>query len=329
MISVKQRELKGHPFDEFFKNTELKTLFLEIRENQQIQEREITLSNNRVIQVHGSLLSSPVKPQLGVLFVFNDITKLRELESHRKDFVANVSHELRTPLTAMQGFLETLLQHDIDSREQRDKFLKIIQKHTIRLSRIIEDLLALSNFDREKDDHSIEFNPQDIQPVIESSIQLNESKADRKNIKIKYENKSKVPFIARINPHLLEQAISNLIDNAIKYSPSKTTVTVACHKISDQLQISIINEGTEIPAKHHPRLFERFYSVDKARSREMGGSGLGLSIVKHISSIHLGDVSVESQEGKGTKFTITLPVHNHPPITIIDNISKSEEQTLH
>lgn len=321
--------LKGHPFDDFFKNQELKELYLEIKETHEIQEREIILANNRVIQVHGSLLSSPVKPQLGVLFVFNDITKLRELESHRKEFVANVSHELRTPLTAMQGFLETLLEHDIDSREQRDKFLKIIQKHTSRLSHIIEDLLALSNFDREKDDHSIEFHVQDIRPVIESSIQLNKNKADRKNIQIKFKDKSSEALNARVNPHLLEQAISNLIDNAIKYSPSKTTVTVTCKGNSENLEVSVQDEGTGIPAEHLPRLFERFYSVDKARSREMGGSGLGLSIVKHISSIHSGDVSVESQVGKGTKFTITLPTNaeKNSNLAAIENLN--EEKTLH
>jgi two-component system phosphate regulon sensor histidine kinase PhoR len=308
LFDVNQTEgLKGHPFEDFFTNKELRELYEEIRETHEIQEREIVRGNNRVIQVHGSLLSSPVKPQLGVLFVFNDITKLRELESHRKEFVANVSHELRTPLTAMQGFLETLLEHDIDSREQRDKFLKIIQKHTSRLSHIIEDLLALSNFDREQDDKSIEFHVQDVRPVITSSIQLNETKANRKNITVNFNDRSQAEATARVNAHLLEQAISNLVDNAIKYSPAKTTITVSCQFHNENIDISIKDQGAGIPEHHLPRLFERFYSVDKARSREMGGSGLGLSIVKHISSIHSGDVSVQSIVGEGTKFTISIP----------------------
>lgn len=332
LFDVNQTEgLKGHPFENHFTNLELKEIYEEIKETHKIQERELVLANNRVIQVHGSLLSSPVKPQLGVLFVFNDITKLRELEMHRKEFVANVSHELRTPLTAMQGFLETLLEHDIDSRERRDKFLKIIQKHTSRLSQIIEDLLALSNFDREKDDTSIVFEVQELKPVILNTIQLNETKAHRKNIQLQLDYQDVEPLKARINAHLLEQAVSNLVDNAIKYSPSKTTVTITCRKNAQNLEISIQDQGMGIPAVHLPRLFERFYSVDKARSREMGGSGLGLSIVKHISAIHSGDVSVESELEKGTKFTITIPADN-PKQLPASNESKTADnsgKTLH
>lgn len=332
LFDVKQNEgLKGHAFEDHFTNLELKEIYEEIKDKHQILEREIVLDNNRVIQVHGTLLSSPVKPQLGVLFVFNDITKLRELEMHRKEFVANVSHELRTPLTAMQGFLETLLEHDIDSRERRDKFLKIIQKHTQRLTQIIEDLLALSNFDREQDESSLSFEVQELKPVILNSIQLNESKANRKNIKLNFEYRDTEPLKARINAHLFEQAVSNLIDNAIKYSPSKTTVTILCLKNKDHLEVTIQDQGMGIPAEHLPRLFERFYSVDKARSREMGGSGLGLSIVKHISAIHSGDVSVKSEMGKGTTFTISIPTSQEkqlPPAPSNDSQNPSEK-TLH
>lgn len=325
LFDVAQTEgLKGHPFGEFFKNLDLKEMYEEIKTTHEIQEREITLSNNRVLQIHGSLLSSPVKPQLGVLFVFNDITKIRELENHRKEFVANVSHELRTPLTAMQGFLETLLEHDIDSREMRDKFLKIIQKHTSRLSQIIEDLLALSQFEKEGNESSIKFDIQNLKPVIENSIQINEVKAGRKNIKVEFNPKNEDSYTARINAHLLEQAISNLIDNAIKYSPSKTIVTVQLKKEGEFLKIIIKDQGPGIPEEHHARLFERFYSVDKARSREMGGSGLGLSIVKHIAIIHTGDVKVESIEGKGTTFIIQIPA-----VEKLTQIAPTEQDNIH
>ncbi|MGB0453093.1 MAG: ATP-binding protein [Bacteriovoracaceae bacterium] len=309
LFEVNQTQnLKGRNVDDVFQNDRVIELYKKILDRNEIIEEIIYLENGRVLQAHGTLLSTPIKPKLGVLFVFNDITKIRELESHRKDFVANVSHELRTPLTAIQGFMETLIDDsdNVDPEMQR-KFLGIIKKNTDRLRQIIEDLLALSQFEKDSENTSLSFEVQDVVPVITNSIQINEIKASRKNIRIVFDPKDSSEFVTKVNAHLLEQAISNLIDNAIKYSPIKTSVSVEIKQTAQDIIISIKDQGSGIGEEHLPRLFERFYSVDKARSREMGGSGLGLSIVKHIILAHDGEVNVESEIGKGTRFVITIP----------------------
>jgi signal transduction histidine kinase len=232
------------------------------------------------------------------------ISKMRELENHRKEFVANVSHELKTPLTAIQGFLETI-KEGVDDQETLDKFIDIILKHSLRLKNIIEDLLTLSSIERESEIGSLDMHSGYIQGVLENIISLSDYKAQKKGIKISLSGSD---HECQINIPLIEQAIINLLDNAIKYGPENSKISVTTSLSDSFIQINVSDQGQGIDKIHHERLFERFYSVDKARSRQLGGSGLGLSIVKHIVLSHGGNVKIKSEPPNGSSFIIELPL---------------------
>ena len=224
----------------------------------------------------------------------------------RQDFVANVSHEIKTPLTAIKGFVETLQSGAKDRPDEADRFISIIEKHANRLEAIVEDLLQLSRIEKENEAKQIRFAKGSIRNILRSSIQICQAKADAKRIDIELSCGDSVT--ATINAALLEQALINLIDNAVKYSGENGKIVVKSEKTPVELSISIQDNGIGISRKHLSRLFERFYRVDKARSREQGGTGLGLAIVKHIVKAHGGHVTVESERGKGSTFTIHLPL---------------------
>ena len=272
-----------------------------------IIEDDIVLNNNEehILNIHSSPLQDAKKKRIGILVVINDVTKLRRLENVRRDFVANVSHEIKTPLTAIKGFVETLHDGTVEKPEDIERFFGIIIKHINRLDAIVEDLLTLSKIEREDTGKEIKFETGYIKDVIETAIQVCQAKADKKNIHI--ESVCEKEITARIDPALLDQAIVNILDNAIKYSEKGNPVYVKCSSTEKEIIISIKDQGIGIAKKHLPRLFERFYRVDKARSRELGGTGLGLAIVKHIVQAHDGRISVESTPGKGSVFTIHLP----------------------
>jgi two-component system phosphate regulon sensor histidine kinase PhoR len=223
----------------------------------------------------------------------------------RRDFVANVSHEIKTPLTAIKGFVETLHQGSVDNPEQAERFLGIIQKHVDRLSAIVGDLLSLSRIEQEDEGKTLEFEDGYIKDVFHSVMQICRSKAEEKNIAIQAECEDTIS--TRYDATLLEQAVVNLFDNAIKYSEPESTIDLSARAGNSEIEITVKDQGMGIAKKHLPRLFERFYRVDKARSRTMGGTGLGLSIVKHIAQAHGGNVTVKSTLGKGSTFTIHLP----------------------
>jgi two-component system phosphate regulon sensor histidine kinase PhoR len=224
----------------------------------------------------------------------------------RQDFVANVSHEIKTPLTAIKGFVETLQSGAKDHPEEAKRFISIIEKHANRLESIIEDLLQLSRIEKESEAKQIQLSKGVVRNVLRSSIQICQAKADVKKINI--ELSCDDALTATINAPLLEQAMINLIDNAIKCSGENSKIVVKADKMPDNLSISIQDNGIGISKKHFSRIFERFYRVDKARSREQGGTGLGLAIVKHIVKAHGGHVTVESERGRGSTFTIHLPL---------------------
>jgi two-component system phosphate regulon sensor histidine kinase PhoR len=253
--------------------------------------------------------SSPLldanKEHIGTLVVFNDVTHFRRLENMRRDFVANVSHEIKTPLTAIKGFVETLHQGSVDNPEEADRFLGIINKHVDRLSAIIEDLLSLSRIEQEDEGKIIKLEEGYVNDVFQSAIQICRSKAEEKNITIR--PVCNEPISAKFDTTLLEQAVVNLLDNAIKYSEPKSTILLKAQRNNSEIRIRVEDQGIGIAKKHLPRLFERFYRVDKARSRKMGGTGLGLAIVKHIAQAHGGRITVESTLGVGSVFTIHLP----------------------
>jgi two-component system phosphate regulon sensor histidine kinase PhoR len=222
----------------------------------------------------------------------------------RKDFVANVSHELRTPLTAIRGYTETLLEGALEDRENNRKFLEIIETHTIRLNSIASDLLALSELESGK--AMAEQARVSVRAAMEAALRTVEAEARVRGVKLIRGPVEEVTVLGeRVH---LEQALVNLLDNAVKFNRPDGEVRVQVTLTrDDEVSVTIADNGIGIPSADLPRLFERFYRVDKARSREVGGTGLGLSIVKHIVERMHGRVTVESQLGKGSAFTILFP----------------------
>jgi len=252
-------------------------------------------------------LDSPDKEVIVVMF---DITDFKRLEKIKADFIANVSHELRTPLTAIKGYTETLEEEAYESPEDQKHFLRIIKRHTDRLINIVSDLLVLSEVES-RDSLSKESAAHDLEEInvnelIKSSLDALRSKAQEKGIEVSCRADEDV-YKIKANRFLLEQMFINLIDNAVKYTPENGRVDVRTSKENSHILTEISDTGIGIPKEHLPRIFERFYRVDKTRSRNLGGTGLGLSIVKHIVIMHGGKIEVQSEEGKGSKFSITLP----------------------
>jgi two-component system phosphate regulon sensor histidine kinase PhoR len=238
--------------------------------------------------------------------VLHDITQLRRLENVRRDFVANVSHELKTPITSIKGFVEALLEGGLSDTDQVTYYLSIVEKHADRLNAIIDDLLTLSRLEEDADRRRISLEEGFIRPVLESAIELSCIKAGDKELRLQLDCEEEIQ--TRISAPLLEQAVVNLIDNAIKYSEPEATVTVAATQDTSGVAITVRDTGCGIAQEHLSRLFERFYVVDRGRSRKLGGTGLGLAIVKHIAQVHGGTIDVESKVGVGSVFTIHLPL---------------------
>jgi len=239
------------------------------------------------------------------LVVLNDATQLRRLENIRRDFVSNVSHELKTPITSIKGFVETLRDGALEHREHAERFLGIIARHAERLHAIIEDLLALSRLEQGDESYDIPRSETALTDVMQAAILDCAAKAEAQRVTV-------VPTCAAalratVNAPLLEQAIVNLLENAITYSNPDSCVWVSARQDDAMLVIDVRDQGVGIPHDHLDRIFERFYRVDKARSRERGGTGLGLAIVKHIAQVHGGQVSVTSTVGQGSTFTLRIP----------------------
>lgn len=235
--------------------------------------------------------------------VLHDITEFKKLEEIKKDFIANLSHEIRTPLTAIKGFVETLEdEEDIKSRH----YLDIIKRHTERLMNIVRDLLLLSELEEKGEVLNYEYVS--IGNIVENMLKIFENKAKEKGLKITLNIPDTTPGI-NADPFKIEQIFINLLDNAIKYTESGE-ITISLTNDDASIKIEIADTGIGIQKEHMPRIFERFYVVDKSRSKKLGGTGLGLSIVKHIVNLHKGKIDVESAPGKGTKFIVTLPINS-------------------
>jgi len=240
----------------------------------------------------------------GVVVVFHDITELRRLEKIRQDFVANVSHELRTPIASIKGYSETLLEGALDEKENAREFLKIIHEDSNRLAKLIDDLLDLAKIESGK--MKMVLVPIDPMPFVHRAISILENTARQKGITIKEDCRGDIPQV-KADEVRFSQVLINLIDNAVKYTPENGSVTVKVYTEDGHVRFDIIDTGIGISKDDLSRVFERFYRADKARSREVGSTGLGLSIVKHIVQAHGGDVRVESEVNKGSIFSFSLP----------------------
>ena len=308
-FNCRHDKYQGRDLQEVIRNAALQQFVHHSISSQDPKEDDISLYHNgeKTLNLQSSPLLDANKKHIGTLVVFNDVTHLRRLENMRRDFVANVSHEIKTPLTAIKGFVETLYQGNVDEPDEVQRFLGIIQKHVDRLSSIVEDLLSLSKIEQQDEHKAIKRKKGYIKDVFNSVTQICRSKAEEKNITISPVCSDQIS--SKFDATLLEQAVVNLLDNAIKYSEPESTIHLSAHRHNSEIQIKVEDQGMGIARKHLPRLFERFYRVDKARSRTMGGTGLGLAIVKHIAQAHAGSVTVKSELGKGSTFTIHLPVN--------------------
>ncbi|MDZ4662209.1 MAG: ATP-binding protein [Pseudomonadota bacterium] len=271
-------------------------------------EGELELFDSEVknLHIHARPLKDTNSGDHDFIFVFSDVSQVKKLENTRRDFVANVSHELRTPLTSIQGFAETLIQHPDLPFDKRKRFLDIIHNHAFRLGMLIDDLLTLSRVERQTETNEVALNLTHLRPVIIAATQMCEGAAKAQGIRIKHECSDSL--IANINAPLLEQALVNLIDNAIKYSEPNKEVFVAGTRENGFIKISVTDQGIGIPPEQLDRIFERFYRIDKARSKKVGGTGLGLAIVKHIAMAHGAQIQVQSKVNQSSSFSILLPV---------------------
>jgi two-component system phosphate regulon sensor histidine kinase PhoR len=305
LLQFKQ-DLRGLALIEAFRLRELDDLGSRLLKECTVQAVEIELpgASPRYVQVNGSAVLDRAGNQRGAIMVFHDVTRIKQLENTRQEFVANVSHELRTPLSMIKGFVETLLGGAKDDPNVAGRFLRNIDKHADRLTFLIEDLLTISRLESGK----VMFN---LQPtnVCEVASRVLEDLRDRAAEKrIKLLNQAPEQLEARADGDRLQQVLFNLVDNAIKYGRADGTVVIeAAADKEGAVRVSVRDDGPGIPAEARERIFERFYRVDKARSREQGGTGLGLSIVKHIVQCHQGRVWVESELGKGAAFHFILP----------------------
>lgn len=309
MFETNPASAQGRSIQEVVRNSDLQGFVRNALSSEGPVERDIVLYSDgeRIINGHSTVLHDAAGNSIGALIVLNDVTRLRKLENIRRDFVANVSHEIKTPITAIKGFVETLRDGAVNEPGDAERFLKIIQKHVDRLDALIEDLLSLSRIEEDVETKEIVLEEGYIKDVLMTAIQVCQVKAGPKNIRV--ELSCSEDLKAKINPPLLEQAVVNLLDNAIKYSETENEVQVEAKEVDGKIMISVRDNGCGIDKKHLSRLFERFYRVDKARSRKMGGTGLGLAIVKHITQAHGGQVSVESTPERGSTFSLHLPTN--------------------
>lgn len=307
LLGLDAQQAQGRRLQEVIRNADLTRFISRALADEQPIEADVLLhgGRERVLQARGSALHDLDGRAIGAVIVLNDVTDFRRLEHIRRDFVANVSHELKTPITSIKGFVETLLDGALNEPVDAERFLRIIAKQADRLHAIIEDLLSLSKIEQSEEDENIALELAPLAGVIDNALHACQPIAAERNIEVTAQCAPQLT--ARINHLLLEQAVVNLLDNAIKYSEPGRQVHIEAAATRDEVTIRVIDHGVGIAEEHLPRLFERFYRVDRARSRKLGGTGLGLAIVKHIVQAHHGNVTVDSTLGAGSTFTIHLP----------------------
>ena len=304
-FGVDRQAVLGRSAQEVIRNADLQRIIQRALSSDASVEGEIRSFGEveRSLHVRATALRNASDKRAGALLVLHDVTQLQRLENVRRDFVANVSHELRTPVTAIKGYVETLLDGAMDNPADARRFLEIVNRHSKRLNDIIEDLLALSRIEQgDREDFDMEVVK--LRPILEGALQICLPQAAAKDMEVLLTCDPEIE--ARLNARLIEQAVVNLLQNAIAYSEPDNRVSLSA-SYNGEVRIAVKDHGRGIARNHIPRLFERFYRVDKARSRSEGGTGLGLAIVKHILILHHADITVESTPGKGSTFTIVLP----------------------
>lgn len=308
MLGVKVENVRGKLMQEVTRSASLLSFIQKSLQSDVESETEIAImaDSERLFQVHSSTLKVLKETKHGIIIVLSETTDLRRLETVRKDFVANVSHELRTPITSIKGFVETLISGAGDDPHDRERFLQIIQKHTIRLNRIIEDMLELSSIEEATQKGTVQFEIGEIATPINSAISFIAPKAEQKSLKIEASIEA---CMCRINPSLIEHAVSNYIDNAINFSQPDTVIVVTGRRLENDYVLEVKDHGQGMEKRHLPRIFERFYRAQTGRDRNSGGgTGLGLAIVKHIVSAHEGKVWADSELGVGSTFGFSIPL---------------------
>lgn len=307
IFSIKDNDVYGKLFYEIIRNQKiLEALETSIKSQQSIVEELELEEQTKILRIYTNpiALTEQEEQIIGTLLVIQDITQIRKLEQMRSDFVSSVSHELKTPLTSIRGFVDTLRNGAMEDIKTAEQFLEIIDIESERLYSLIHDILSLSEIESKETDTNMSL--QDISKIVNEVFEILNPEAEGKGICLEKCIQNNLPFVY-CNRDRMKQILINLIDNGIKYT-EKGTVKLTCSIEDEMLKIIVEDTGIGIPKEHIPRLFERFYRVDKGRSRKMGGTGLGLSIVKHIVKLYNGEIDVKSQIGKGTTFTVALPL---------------------
>ena len=316
MFALGSARGEGKPFLEVIRNADLHEIFRAVPagagragEATAIRRELVMTSPPRIIDVSAVRLALTAdRPGVvpGMVMVLHDVTALRQLERVRTEFVANVSHELRTPLTAIQGYLETLLSGALEERENARRFLEIVLRHSERLGRLLNDLTDLSNIELGK--VTLRREPVRLEEVVASVVDIIAPRAARSKVTVTPQLSPDLPEVPADRDRLA-QVLINLVDNAVKYTPEGGSVTITARAVGGgAVEVAVTDTGIGIPAADLPRITERFYRVDKARSRELGGTGLGLAIVKHLVMAHGGSLTIESEQERGTTVRFTLPI---------------------
>ena len=306
ILLLDQFKVQGQPLDQLGIDRRLINFARSVAESGGHGTSEMSLDSldGRQVVVQSEPIHDDDDQQVGTVLVLDDVTRMRRLEAMRTDFSSNVSHELRTPITAIQGYAELLFDERDDSKRRR--YIEVVVSNATRLSAIIEDLLALSRLEDPEGSHLPERETLAVHELLdEVAVACSDEAADREIVlKVKCDE----PLTCHGSRQLLEQAVSNLVVNAIRYGPPSSTVRLSAKLVESKLHITVADEGPGIDENSHRRLFERFFRIDRGRSREVGGTGLGLAIVKHIAQAHGGSVDVESAPGEGSIFTVALPI---------------------
>jgi two-component system phosphate regulon sensor histidine kinase PhoR len=307
-VDIPEGKWEGRPVVEVVPNADLLDFIQQAGAEKRTVTGELVMGSVRTKSF--AVTVTPVGPEAapaGSVLVLHDISELRRLERARRDFVANVSHEFKTPLTAIQGFTETLLEGALEDGQVSRRFLNIIRENAVRLGRLTNDLLSLARIEAGK--LEIHRQPVVISALISSCFETVRLNSEQKGLLLTAESSPDLPAVIG-DPVLLQQALQNLLDNAVRYSPRRGEVKVKARAEGTELVISVSDKGPGIPQTEQQRIFERFYRADAARSRDAGGTGLGLSIAKHLVEAHAGRIEVDSEVGRGSTFTVFLPIQH-------------------